>query len=539
MSAPTTAGAWARWQAGNSQPARTTERLAAGLEHGHLASLQTIGAAVLRKAWLWGATATAGLAVGIGLFKVAPPAYQASTSILVVNNPVDDPGSQMLGNIGLAHDPAVAAGAMRKLGIQESVSKFLSSYTVSELTDQVLQITAMTRSSGSAVREADVVAAEFLHFRATLLHAGQRTGVLLLREQILTATQHVSTIAAQTAIVSAEHAGPARSVKLRALKGAETKASATVGGLQYALNSYPVTTLSMIKGTAVLDSAVPVPPSRKHLLLINLVAGLVAGLSLGLGFTAIQAVTSGRVRRRDEVARTLGIPVAFSTHRRRATGRLLRWAGVPAVRRSEQRRIVTHLRNGLPAVGQPAALAVVPVDDVRLAALTVASLAMSCAWYGRRVVLADLSRGFTAARLLGISEPGVHHAGPPDARLTVAVPEQDDLTPVGPLRTSSSRPRGAPGGEALAARVAEADVLLSIATLEPALGADFLATWATDVVVMVTAGKSTGPRIHAVGEMVRLAGTRTASAVLVGADNGDESLGVAVARASRLRPARV
>jgi hypothetical protein len=44
---------------------------------------------------------------------------------------------------------------------------------------------------------------------------------------------------------------------------------------------------------------------------------------------------------------------------------------------------------------------------------------------------------------------------------------------------------------------------------------------------MVTAGQSSWTKINAVGEMIRLAGMRLVSAVLVGADKTDESLGVA------------
>jgi hypothetical protein len=43
---------------------------------------------------------------------------------------------------------------------------------------------------------------------------------------------------------------------------------------------------------------------------------------------------------------------------------------------------------------------------------------------------------------------------------------------------------------------------------------------------MVTAGESTETRIQAVGEMIRLARIPLISAVLVGADKTDESLGV-------------
>ena len=46
------------------------------------------------------------------------------------------------------------------------------------------------------------------------------------------------------------------------------------------------------------------------------------------------------------------------------------------------------------------------------------------------------------------------------------------------------------------------------------------------VVVVVTAGRSSAERIHAVGEMIRLAGIDQVTAVLVGADKSDESLGM-------------
>ena len=70
-------------------------------------------------------------------------------------------------------------------------------------------------------------------------------------------------------------------------------------------------------------------------------------------------------------------------------------------------------------------------------------------------------------------------------------------------------------------------LLLTLATLDPAFGGDYLATWATDAVAVVTAGESSAERIRGVGEMIRLAGMRIDSAVLIGADKSDESLGVA------------
>jgi hypothetical protein len=63
-------------------------------------------------------------------------------------------------------------------------------------------------------------------------------------------------------------------------------------------------------------------------------------------------------------------------------------------------------------------------------------------------------------------------------------------------------------------------------TLDPSVGGDYVASWATGAVAVVTAGRSSWAKIQAVGEMSRLAGLPLTSAVLVGADRTDESLGV-------------
>jgi hypothetical protein len=69
-------------------------------------------------------------------------------------------------------------------------------------------------------------------------------------------------------------------------------------------------------------------------------------------------------------------------------------------------------------------------------------------------------------------------------------------------------------------------VLLTLADLDPMIGAEHLATWSSNAAVMVTAGRSSWTRTRAVGEMIRLAGIRLVSATLIGADRKDESLGM-------------
>ena len=173
-----------------------------------------------------------------------------------------------------------------------------------------------------------------------------------------------------------------------------------------------------------------------------------------------------------------------------------------------------------------ASLAVVPVDDRQAPALSLVSLAVSCAREGKQVVVADLCSGAPAAKLLGVTDAGVRMVSAQGTRLTVAVPERDDLVPVGPLDSRLVPAERSDFTEAVSTACASANLLLTLTTVDPSLGGEHLATWATDAVVVVTAGRSSWEKIHGVAELVRLSGTHLVSAVLVGADKTDESLGM-------------
>ena len=266
--------------------------------------------------------------------------------------------------------------------------------------------------------------------------------------------------------------------------------------------------------------------SRAKAGLSSALTGLIAGLALSIGFIVVGALVSSRLRSRDDIAHALGASVRLSVGPVRLRRLLPGRHGLAAVASPGIQRISGHLRGRLADSAGGAALAVVPADRDDVAALAVVALALSCAESGKRVIVADLCPGMPAARLLGAAEPGVHHVDVQDTRLVAVVPEHDDIVPAGPLTPDVARAQPLPVSADLAAVYSTADVLLTLAALDPMLGAEHLATWAADVVVIVTAGKSSWTRLRAIGEMVRLAGIRTVSAVLVGADKTDESLGV-------------
>jgi len=498
--------------------------LAAGL-----VSLGFIKAAIRRTALFWCILGAVGLVVGVGVNKEYPAAYKASTSVLITYGPNENPTSAVLDNQAIAQSRTVAALALSKLGLQESVGTFAPTITAAVVTDRVLLITVSAPSSTAAVSRANAVAAAFLQFRADQMQTAQQLLLKSLGQEVDQARQNVASIKSQISQLSAQPTSSAQQAKLKNLQTELTQAVSQAAIDEQTLqdNKASTATLSAVTGSVVLDPAVPLAHSKLKYLLIYAVTGFAVGLALGLGIVIVQAIVSDRLRRRDDVTHALGAPVKLSV----GPVKLSRWRpgrhGLAAAKGANVRRIAAHLRGAVPAkAGGMTALAVVPVDDPEVAALSLVSLAVSRAQEGRNVVVADLASGAPAARLLHTKAPGVRSVSVHDARLTLAVPDRDDVAPAGPLGRPLAEAERSAFTAAVTNACASADLLFTLVTLDPSLGREHLATWATSAVVVVTAGRSSWARIHAVGEMVRLGGTSLTSAVLVGSDKTDESLGV-------------
>jgi capsular polysaccharide biosynthesis protein len=498
-----------------------------------LVSLGFIGAAIRRSARFWGAMAVFGLLIGAGFYLASPHPDQASTSILLTNGPEAVPGTAILDQQAIVESRTVAGLALRKLGLREDVSSFLGSYTATVVTDRVLTITVNAPSSIEAIARARALAAAFLQYRADQLDAQQKLVFGALEQQVSQAKQQLAALNNQISQVSAQTPSPAQRARLTRLEGKRDQArsalTALVGSVNQSEAAARELTASQVKGSEVLDAAAPLPPNspKKHIV-ISAAMGLVVGLGLGLGIVVVRALLSERLYRRDDVARALGAPVRLSVGRVHLSRWLPGRRGPAAARSPNVRRITAYLGDTLAANSRgTAALAVVPVDDPQVAAVSLVSLAASCAQQmGVRVIVADLCNSNPAARLLGVKEAGIHTVGLDKAQLVVVIPDRDDVAPIGPLGSETSAPQFAACGERLAMAFASADVLLTLATPDPSVGSEHLATWAPAAVAMVTAGRSSWTRINSVGEMIRLAGMHPVSAVLVGASKTDESLGV-------------
>lgn len=496
-----------------------------------MVSLAFLKAAIRRSALFCFVMTVAGLLVGAGLYVAIPAPYQAAATILLTDGPYENGNGSAADDAAMAQSPTVALLAMHKLGLRENVNSFLKEYLITVDSERLMTLTFSAKSAAAAVNGANAVAGELLQFRVGLLDQQQSQVLAGLEQQVSLAKQNVKALETQISQEVAQPPSQAQQSRLRGLRAQLAPANNTVTSLQQSVDTFdatvPPATAAAIKGSRLLGSATPVPRSHLKRILLYPVAGLIGGLVVGIAIVLIRAVISDRLRRRDDVANALGAPVRLSTgplHRGRRLS--VSRPGSAASRRANISRIATHL--GRAVVENESGvdvLAVVAVDDPAAAALPLVSLATSFARQGKRVVLADLGTGAPAAGLLGSGRPGVSplsgHGGP----LVVAVPEHDDALPAGPLGRVSAWDPDSSFSHEVSAACASADLLLTLVTLDPAVGAENLPTWAPDAVVVVTAGKSTGTKINAVGEMVRLSGARLVSAVLVGADRRDESLG--------------
>jgi len=489
-----------------------------------LVSVGFLRSALRRHVRLWCVLALVGLIIGCGYSISKPPKYTASTTVVLVDKPQADPNSAITTDISLAESTPVAAAVVSQLGLRQTPTSFLRTYSVKQVTTQILSITASGPTSSAAVQQASAIAAQYLAYRAKYEQAAQQQTEAVLQQGVTQAQQQLGSIT--TKLTQAQTSG--NQAEVTRLQAQQTAAANNLGSVKQdvtaTLVSARATTQQMISGSQVVSPATPGQRPVKKTLAIYGIGGLLAGMAIGMVIVIIGAITSDRLRRRDDIAYAIDAPVRLSVGALRS-GRLPQVRG-RAARRRDMERVVDYLRNAVPGRSKgTSGLAVIAVDDAPAVAQAVVALAIAASKQQLRIVLADLSAGTSAARQLGVKDPGISTVTPAGVPIVVAVPAPGEIAPIGPLRAVTASSGEAQVSEQLADAFSAADLVLSLVTLDPAVGGDYLATWATNAVAVVTAGQSTATRIRAVGEMVRLAGAHLDSVVVVDADRSDESLG--------------
>jgi capsular polysaccharide biosynthesis protein len=487
-------------------------------------------AALGRRRKLWISLTVVGLVVGTAMFFRLPPSYSATTTIFVPAGPVGSASDQINTDVALAQSEAVGDAVVKELSLPGTGQGFLSSYTATWPSDQVVVITLRAPTATEAVIWTNAVATEFLKVRAAIAEAEQTQQDANLNAQVTQAQAKLNAITAELA--DAQSSGAHQS-KIAQLEGQQTLQSNVVFQARQTATGQiltsQVSTQEEVQFSKVLNPAALLHKSKVKSMLSYVGGGLIGGLVLGAVIVIVGALLSEKLRRRDDVAYALGRPVRLSLGSLRASflDRVgaLRARGIRK-RERDMRRLVRYLRDAIPLSPTGArSLAVVAATDPGTVAEAVVGLATDLAKEGTRVLLADLSDGRKAAKRLGVIEPGLCRVKPNGTGFFLVIPDADDTTPAGPLLASQNGDASQESTKNLASVASTADVVLSLVSLHPADGGSHLATWATTAVAVMTAGESSAIYIRSIGEMVQTSGVRLHSGILLAADKNDESLG--------------
>ncbi len=268
----------------------------------------------------------------------------------------------------------------------------------------------------------------------------------------------------------------AQIAELRRQAPTNPQANAQIAAATLAVNTVGET-------SRVIDSAIAKPSGVKTQLAINAASSGLVGLALSAGFILTLAVVSPRVRRRADVAAALRAPVAVSVGPVVPTGwrRLLPGQHpTPDRPNRDLERIVRHLQRTL-TLTSARALVVVSIDSTRVA----------------RLVLQACERRLTAA----------------GRRVAIVTSDGENLHDRAMTNETDANWRAV-------------DVVLVLAELDPARGAEHLREWGADAVAFVTAGRSAKTTLESHSAMIRSASLELHSAVLLDADPSDETLGI-------------
>ncbi len=473
-------------------------------------------AAAIRRRWrVWAGAGLLGLLAGL-LLTLAFPAHNTATATLLLVHPGgSQPTRAMQTNLGLLETTTVAKAAIDRLGIRMSPQKFRSHFSGTPRSEDLLGVSARGPNTREASRRAAAVADSFLAFRAEEFRRQSEAAVQALDNRQRALVAELALVADQIAATPPDQKTDAAVRAFGELLNTRASLNEQIAGLRQRIDDATTNGRAVVDNSRVIDPPAADDGSVLRLVLGNLGAGAIAGLTLGAGWVVLQAITSSRARSRDEIARLLSAPVALTVGRlpgaaRTQRRRFRRHLSTP---NSDAAAMVRQLRRALRR--SPAArpgLVVATLGPEWPAALAVAATAMELRDEGRNVLVVDFGRTPASREIFDVPPEAIssYRSASSGSSLTLAFPN-----------IGTRRPE-----QELDAVRREADVVLTMSSLDIGHGVDELSDWATTAVVILTAGKSSAIALRSGAAVLRAAGVDLDSAIVVGADRCDETPGI-------------
>ncbi len=479
---------------------------------GPMVGLHTVKAVLWRSRRVWLFTALLGLLVGVSLHLVIPHKVVAVTDLYLAEPAGADPTTAMADNVSLLHTELVAEQAITTHHLDMSPDALLSHYTGLALSDNIMSIKFSGKSQTDATSSDNAIAQAFLAVLARELRLQTDVLVRGLQSQISSLNAEISNLNVSINGLSSAPPNSQTTDQLTELVNQRGSDATQISQFQSQIQQALLNQKSTDDVSHVLDPAAVIPASTKKVILEDGLSGLVAGLAVGLAGVALKFLLSEPRPDRSTVAATLGAPVELSlgrykTPRVMRRSRLSRQLTQP---NSDVCMIERRLRGHLESA-PGSALAVVAMGTAEPAALAVGALALTLCSEGRQVVVVDASENRLLAFALGLTSKPLQTMEAfqlpalGSSSVTVLVAPKD------PLQMAQKPPPD------------DADVVLVLAALDPAFGAEHLASWVTDAVMILTASEVTLPRMEVSRVMLREAGISLRSAILLGSDPMDDS----------------
>jgi len=480
---------------------------------GPMMSVRTLKEDLVRKRRIWIVTALLGLLIGASLHLVVPKKATAVTELYLVQPANSDPVAGMADDAALLQTQAVAKQAISTHHLHMSAHTLLSRYAGIVMSNNILSITFSGGSQSEAVSNDTAVGQAFLTVLANELRL--QTDVLVhgLQSQIATLNASINDLNITIALLSNAPANTQTTNHLTDLINQRTSETGQVSQLQGQIQQGLLNEHLVANVNHVLDPAALVPVSTTKVVVRDGLSGLVAGLAIGMGIVIFGSLLSERARDRSAVAATAGAPVELSLGRYRR------------LRIMQRRRLNRRLRKPSPALSMlgrrlrtnlesapGSALGVIALGTVEAAALSVGLLALDLTSEGHGVVVVDAADDRILASVLGHTSR-VRTAETFQSFSLGSPPVRVIVSPADPAQMAQKPPPE------------DAEAVLVLATLNPAFGAEHLASWVTDAVIILSAKEVSISQIEITSEMLRLAGIFLRSIVLLDADPQDVSSG--------------
>ncbi|MGH3738114.1 MAG: Wzz/FepE/Etk N-terminal domain-containing protein, partial [Micromonosporaceae bacterium] len=272
--------------------------------------------------WLLLATTLLGLLAGLGVNALQTKVYEASTSVLVLPTGVgatELAGSRTKSTINLdteaqlVRSGSTAALARRLLKTELPASTLRSAVSVTVPPNTaVLEITYAAETPRAARDGSAAFAMAYLQTRTSGTRAELDQQIKALSAQLAGVQKQLRDV-----IAKLEAGGTDGTVDNTYLNAQQQNLSSQLNTLTTRLNELKSTPISA--GRIISEAQLPESPSRP-VLLLNLAAGLMVGLVLGVTVVLARQYADRRVHRGADVIRRAGVPLLAELTVRQATG---------------------------------------------------------------------------------------------------------------------------------------------------------------------------------------------------------------------------